>query len=629
MSQNTALAGLNIDSPLAIPEALNFKPPTWPPQKDFPVVIDANNQVISRYADSIWDLTPWGKKITKINFGDGPLRRDDPGITPQNSDVYRQIVAWWLYGPKCVHKASGIKQRFEVLRPLFIICSQQQIVATDLIRHPHIISLIAKKIAPSIINHTIALLHDIWEQREAVGFFLLDADNLRKIAGSLPPHHTSQTAYIPPRIWLYQLNRLQTCLEDFNNHRDKIEECFKFCLDAHVTNAGSLTQACSESLPSNRRPFHRCKRLNGIRTGAQFHGPFSKTAEKFGIHELLKRWLTDPDDDGGSALATYFSFIGYVGTAYILNFSLMRVAEGMSLRSDCLIIEHDELTDEDIYILKGATTKTVDDDDARWIASPSVKVAIEAMSTIAKLRIITASANKKVPTTSEDIKNPYLLLRPYEPWKRKSDYLSQPLTVRPVIPSYSLMARKYPKLFNIESLRITAADLDAALLITPTLNPKLFDIGKVWPLSWHQLRRTGAVNMTACGVTEASVQYQLKHATRAMTRYYGIGHYNVRVKFNESARSEYIRTTYEMIAREFESLQSSRFVSPHGEKRKEQIINSVNITDHKLLTAAAKAGRIAYREILPGVCTNPDPCPYGGIDHVSRCGEEMESRHVI
>ncbi|MDW3821666.1 hypothetical protein [Klebsiella quasipneumoniae] len=53
--------GLGIDSPLAIPDAPNYRPPCWPPQRDWPVIIDAAGQVVSRWGDAIWRLDPWAE----------------------------------------------------------------------------------------------------------------------------------------------------------------------------------------------------------------------------------------------------------------------------------------------------------------------------------------------------------------------------------------------------------------------------------------------------------------------------------------------------------------------------------------------------------------------------------------
>lgn len=636
MSALPKLVGLNIDSPLNSPKLGNFLPSSWPPPPDFPVVIDASGKVVSRYGDPIWVLTPWAGMALKLNFGDGAPKGKAAPISPANADVFRQVVAWWLWGPNAVQKVRTLRQRHENLRPLFVLCSKEQIVATDLSRFPRVIERLAATVSSSSGTGVVSMLHDLWEQRDEIGMVLLDLSGIKTLSASLAKHEKAQTPYIPPRIWMYQVNRLREFLDDFLAHRQQIEDCYRFCLGAYAHNAGSLALACQGKI-RHREPFKAAYAdFSGTRTGSKFYGSFAQTARRFGIDSLIDRWtgpkgssIFDPYASIQS-LSSYFSLVGKVGTAYLLNLSMMRIDEGWSLLSDCLSVERDDV-DEDIYILKGPTSKTSDDDDARWIASPSVVSAVEAMSTVSRLRMIAAEAHPRIPTTAEDLLNPRLVLRPYEPWSGNSGDIYQPLSVRPVPQSYGNVVGLNPKLFDEDQLRITQADLDAALLITPTLDPKRFSVGKVWPLAWHQLRRTGAVNMNASGVVgDASVQYQLKHTTRAMSRYYGQGYYHLRLRLNEKTRAEYIRAMYEVIAKEFSLLGSDRFISPYGDERKAQILRLVSEKDHKGLVASAMQGKLAYREHLLGGCANPAPCDKGGIDSVAPCaGNGNPCEHLM
>jgi hypothetical protein len=77
---------------------------------------------------------------------------------------------------------------------------------------------------------------------------------------------------------------------------------------------------------------------------------------------------------------------------------------------------------------------------------------------------------------------------------------------------------------------------------------------------------------------------------------------------------------YEVIGREMQAMASSRFVSPHGKKRKEEILKLINPSDFKKAVELAKNGGVACRQIALGACMNVQPCPYGGIDSVAHCG---------
>ncbi|HDS1696894.1 MULTISPECIES: site-specific integrase [Pseudomonas] len=412
--------------------------------------------------------------------------------------------------------------------------------------------------------------------------------------------------------------RLRLALDEFLRHKEAITACYNYCLELYSAASGSLAKACQNPPIEKDAPLTRKYRPVNTPANSQEYMIFTDVAKKFGIYDLLDEWIGHKQGIG--VFSQYFAFITTVGTAYIVNFTMMRIDETHSLRTDCFSSETDPSTNEKIYIIKGETTKTLQDDDARWITSPSVAVAVEAMTIVAHLKTIAAKANPDVSLTEEDVTNPYLILRPYEPWRKQSRNISQPTKIRPAPKNYSTAVGKMKKLFNPKELEITPDDFEVARRITPDINPETFRIGEPWPLAWHQLRRTGAVNMLASGlVTDASLQYQLKHVSRTMTRYYASGYYSASFKLNGEARSEYIREMYVNAAREISSLRSERFVSPHGEKRKKQLFNLIAVKDHTELVRAAKQGNLPYRATILGGCANPAPCSYGGIDCIVHC----------
>lgn len=617
---NLAQLGLQIDSPLSVPSAANFRPLNWPPAHDWPVVFNEKGEIVCRWGCPVWPLYPWAKQALSLNFGDGPINHGD-SIDPANANLLRQITGWWIWGPNGVQAAGTLYNKFTLIRQVFVMCSKEGILASDLMRFPAVADRLPGVLAPSRAAGVIAILHDLYDQRDKFGFILLDRTGLSRLEAAIPDHESKQTPYIPPRIWTYQVTRLRSCLDDFLAHREQVEACYRFCLDVYSTNYGSLAKALTVEPINSRVPFQTPSNKNaGAKSGAKFHGPFKQTAKRFGIDELLARWVGAPSE-GDSAkgirlLSAYMSLISLTGLAYLLNYSLMRIEEAWDLRQDCLDIERDEKFG-DIYLLHGVTTKTMDDSNARWPTSPSVKVAIEAMTCITRLRLICAEAHPDINLTQEDIDNPYLINKVFAPWTSRN---LKKRELRPFYGGYAdSLTAVYPLLFDVDTLRITEQDLQLARYITPTLDPERFAVGKPWPFAWHQLRRTGAVNMQASGlVSDATLQLLLKHVTRTMTLYYGQNH--TRLKLNNDARTQYVRTMYEVLGKELARLTTERFVSPHGDRRKTEIVRLITQKDAKALTAAAKRGAIACREIILGYCMNREPCAYGGIDSIAHCG---------
>ncbi|GAF67954.1 unnamed protein product, partial [marine sediment metagenome] len=177
-----------------------------------------------------------------------------------------------------------------------------------------------------------------------------------------------------------------------------------------------------------------------------------------------------------------------------------------------------------------------------------------------------------------------------------------------------------PRLFDPEQMKITEDDLVIARMFTPNLDKGgKFKVGEIWPLAYHQLRRTGGINMFASGVlSDSSIQVIMKHLTILQTRYYGQNY--SRMRFSEDFESQVVAARYEVMARQIETLVSERYLSPLGEERKHEIIvRLIGNRDFKALVKAGRNGEVSFRETRLGGCTKDGHCDYGGIESVVRC----------
>lgn len=609
------LPGLNIDAPTTTPDAPNFKPNRWPPPADFPVVIDENQNVVSRYGDVRWDLTPWAGTTLTMFFGDGPGLGSR--VSPENAALLRQVVAWWLWGVSRMRSPRALVAKFETLKPLFVACTNNNILASDLYRFPRVIKALPNFYG-SKGERLINYLTELNYAKDVLGFTILDAKGLVLLSQCLPDREEAQTAYIPTRIWSYQVTRLRECIDDYISNKENLEACYKFCLDAVAANAGGNLADAFGGLGVNT-PFNGARPKGARACGKVYYGSFRETAERYKVDWLLDKWCNTENKFTPGTLSSFFNLVSIAGLAYTLNFTLMRIDEGAKLRADCYEVERDEFGD-DIHLIKGVTTKTVQDGNARWIVSPTVQPVIAAMIQIAHLRLIPALANPYTQLSDEDISNPLLQSFTFEPWSSNRSIKNSTKKYKKQR-TYADIWHTWPKLFDANAMTITEADFELANRMTFGLDPEKFAIGKVWPIAWHQLRRTGAVNMLASGlVTEASLQYQLKHASRAMSQYYGKNFYRLKEPLNDEAKGYYLREMYQTMVREFTDLQSDQYLSPHGQKRKEQLLEEISEKDHQQLISAAKSGRISYRQTFLGGCAKSGPpCPLGGISNISAC----------
>lgn len=595
----------------------SFRPPSWPPPRDWIVSEDRDGTTLSRWGDATWDVSSLAGSSMSLDFGDGPRRGGNQGqpIDSANADLLRLMITWRRWGVKGVQSANGLKAIFLAVRRVVSVCSNNGIQASSLSRYPKVVDKLIDTIPPSEFGITVLELHRLWEARELLSFTIMTPAEINKIAQASPGHETEQTAYIPPRIWSYQIDRLKECLDDYLAHRKDVEKCFHFCVDAYAKNYGSLEKAVT-TRSSHRLPFWTPIRPGkGSQSGCEYLGPFQDTARRFGIGGLLDKWVVPtPKGHDLRNLSAYLSLIEYAGIAFIINYSLQRVTEAASLRCDCLEWEYDEELGR-IPILCGETSKTDSDSDARWPTSPNVERAIEAMSSIARMRMRCAAANPAVATSQRDRENPYLFCGIYEPWGSTK---AKRYDKRIHLGSYlATLKRRFTRLFDPEQLRITPEDYRISTMFTPNLSRE-FEVGRIWPLAWHQLRRTTAVNMFASRlISDSSMQFLMKHISLSMPLYYGRGYTNLLL--NQEVEKTIIAAMYDTQASKIESAIGERFLSPLGALRKDALIHLLSEKDSKQLAKAARDGQIHCKETRVGYCLHRGACPHGGVESIARC----------
>lgn len=606
------------------PESVCYTLPSLPPPDDFPMMINSLGESVCRYGDSKWLIG--GKSI---NFGTDPgdLGPGGRSLTVANGELLKRCIVWFMYGERRGVSVITLANYHSTLKPIFAFCSSlaKPIVASNL---AHLFSTLdvalAQATRPGAAKAATYLLHELWHARDRLGFTILEPEQIAHLVSLIPEHERTQTQFIPPRVWSYQAGRMQLFLQDFLDHKAQFGAALNDVLNAYRTNFGSLSKArCTKS--SKRNPFRKevAKRVRGC----IYLGSFADLAEKHGIREVLRRWLFRPGkswgdlEQGGSLrlLSQYFNAVGLVGTAYLQCFSGMRISEAKSLRCNCLRVEHDPLLG-DIHILSGETTKTTQDDDARWLTAPTSALAVEAMSSIARWRTNIGVELGNALLSSEDRANPYLIQRPYEPWLGGGNRLSckmRPTDQRPGGYEISKYEQKVPNLFEHDAMRITAEDVTYVRRFNANADLELYGEGCIWQLSSHQYRRTAAVMMGASQVSLEAQQYQFKHLTRNQSGYYRTGFQNLRL--NRKFTHELVHTRYELVSVELGLLNGPEYVSPISPARKDEILRFHEVSSGDEIQNAIKKGHLAVKQTLFGVCTRRDNCPYGGHDNIAHC----------
>jgi hypothetical protein len=598
---------VSTDKPV-FPTSRSYRPPSWPPPRDWVCIEDADGSPVSRWGDPFWDLSPWsGCCNSLINFGDGPkLHSRSVEIDSQNADLFRMAITWRIWGFRGIRAVNSIILTCSTLRPIFAICSRSGILASDLSRYPRVVDKLSEELVPTLFDKLISELNTLLNGRDFVGFTILDSMGIARLKASKPNYIHKQTEYIPPRIWQYQVMRLKEFLDDYLSHQQQIEDFFSFCINAYRESNIDGRFRKKGSRISHDLPFSGHNPL---------YGTFLESAEQFGIKDILEKWVGTNLKKGIRFISMYLTMASYVGLAYILNFTLARVGEGMSLRFNCL-----KWDDDDIYggvpLIEGKTTKTSRNDNALWVTSPSVEDAITVMQSVANLRSPSTSAKNQEH-------NIFLINFSQDPWQRKG----KNLLVRPKNEDFYTFVSNHPLLFEKNQLLITEEDFKIALAATPTINQKKFQIGKPWSFSWHQLRRTGAVNMFSSGdISDASIRLQLKHLSPVMTQYYGRGH--TTLNLSEKVKNLIVNAQYEAMGKMFAEAHSDRFISPFGPEHKEKLIpgydgnepiNLIGEDKAAQYQKAARAHKINFRITAVGACMKNGRCDGDGFSALSDC----------
>ena len=590
-----------------LPSKRSYRPPRWPPPRDWVCIEDANGNPVSRWGDPIWDLSPWANKSISLNFGDGPMiLKTSSKIDTANADLFRLAMTWRIWGYRSPRAVTSVINIFKTLKPIFSVCSNNGILASELSRYPRVIEKLIEELAPSTFNKVINELHNLLSAEQFLGFTILDRVGIAQLKASDPGHMNKQTEYIPPRIYRYQIKRLKDFIDDFLIHQKKLEQCYRFCMNAYSESANEERKRKMGSDYCFHLPFSGDKPI---------YGTFLEIAEQFGINDLLQKWVGLDPKLGIRLLTKYLNLTSYVGLAYILNFTLARISEGMSLRFNCF-----KWHDDDVYgqvaLIEGETTKTIHNQKALWVTSPSVEKAIIVMQSAVKMR-------SKPFSPKKDMSNTFLINLYQEPWMVKG----KNLLVRPTNFDFSTLLSHYPLLFETTQTSITEDDFKIAIATNPTLDQNIFQIGKPWRFSWHQLRRTGAVNMFSSGeISDASIQLQLKHLSPLMTQYYGRGH--TALALNEDVKSLIVNAQYEAMGKNLVEANSDRFISPFGPEHKERLLSDFSSSKPVNLLAvdkvlqyekAARAQKINFRVTAVGACMKNGRCDGDGFSALGDC----------
>jgi len=595
--------------------AKNYELTQFPPPDDFPVCIDPEGTVLARFGDDRWPMTYWCGRICAFNFGQLSTTKAKSWSSEQESLRFRCIMAFMMWcSPESI-KPSTLFTRYGALKKVFLVCRDLGVSVADIHKFPELVDKLIVACSTKV-HHLVKALRLIYDHRDTLGFMILDLKQIADLHVALSNIKSNQTPYIPSRISNLHLERSIELMDDYLAHSRKFERLFEEAWEGYLFNNDAPT-AWGDLIRLNSPYSKRSATLSYL----IYHGTFASSARKHGVEDILKKWMCGPGKTFESlkigVLSRFFGAIALVGATCIASLSAMRKEEINNLRSDCFITENTD--DGPAYFLQGRSTKTIQDSEALWVTCQDTEKVVKAMASVSRVRMKCAVA-RGIKHDPSELKNPYLIMRAYEPWGgHYSEDGSDATGIRRAMAAATI-EQQCPNFFPLGSTIITEEDFDEAVKINPGLDVERFAVGEPWSFAFHQFRRTLMVNSHMSGlVSPQSMQYQLKHLYQSMSMYYGRNGSHLAV--SQKVAEEYVSNFYESMARNAVELKSPDFVSLISPLHKERVTSFMEMKNLKQLVGMAKKGLFSIKETIMGICLNSEHCEFGSADYVLGCDQ--------
>lgn len=307
--------------------------------------------------------------------------------------------------------------------------------------------------------------------------------------------NSKQYAPLPTRIYAELINNLREEVEDIETHADR--------LLLTIQEARQLYHAAKKSQPSNNADF----------------GP--ELIERNGLTLFFKRRELDP---GLRGLPSAVNEIFLICKTLIHVFSGMRSEEAHTLPFHCMVTEKAE-HGRTHCLIAGITTKL---EGSRRRCTKWVTTENEGFRAIRLAQRFASAIYDGIgitPSLSEQSRDdtPLFPSTSYVPWMINR----RGITVGKITLSGLHFSRCRPSFISRLFPCIEDIDIEELEEIDPFRSWREepdFAVGKHWPLTTHQLRRSLALYANASGLVRIStLRRQLQHLTHEMSLYYGRG----------------------------------------------------------------------------------------------------------
>jgi len=479
---------------------LDNKGAPLPPPRDFVISRNKSGDVVSRYSDDIWDLTPYNltNRTCRLYF----LIKNAEGLSTDHLSQMKWLLFCLMYIiPKAISTSSA-SDFFKIIRKIAVYCHQNKVPrVTDVLVHYKELKKFIHHTELSV-GDTITLLRMIKHLSKTsplvTGISVTNDERIRELSSIAQRNFTTriaQTLPIPSRIYLKRLEQLSSFLADFKEHKSELISLYRAC--ASDPDYG-LAKRCQTNVM--RGSSGRRSRVTG-----EACLPFLPNFKEAISDHCLTKFASKHGFHSRQTFSAFLTRVRYVCKHQIHLFSGMRHEEVRNLLHGCLTCE--SMSWGKTFFLVGITTKMPKSRKlTKWVTCDAVKPAIEISEAITE---VVAEQIGAAPESCS-------LFIPHSLLKRKDKKIEPTDCIGFYINKY-----------NPDSVIIEQSDIIELDRIIIDLNwnkyPEI-EVGKLWQFSFHQYRRSLAVYGSNSGIVElTSLKYQLKQITDSMTMYYCSG----------------------------------------------------------------------------------------------------------
>lgn len=582
------------------------------PAHDFVLCRDEFGNATAVYGDAVWDFNPYrlsAKKINRINFG---AVFDEDRVEQQALiDEAKYLLYCLIYfaggGRLGKLSAATLYQYWGVLRIAMQFCldqKQKPLVGALSLRQlftvpVYLAALIREKtFKHKTLSGILQSLARVGEER--LGYLVVNPNNF-----DLKREDSNQHPVIPTRIYLNLINIAGNLLDQLFEGVGRFEGFIGCFADEHYGVANSRQKSLGVRGKANLRP-DMVQALNNHDLTSVFFGEFACPYKRTLQAALLK--------------------MQYVVKTVIHLYTGMRDQEVMRMQYNCLsaqIVRQAVVDDrglerdkpQTVSVLSTTTKFAGYKKEGAWFAPGEVVKAIEVAQAICRglAKLYQIELDERCP----------LFLNPTIVGSTRN---SAEVGVAD-------FAGKRVETSALRAISIQPEDLQELAQSDPTRdfdNEPAFTVGRPWPLTSHQFRRSLAFYGSSSGfLSLPTLRTQFKHMTIEMSRYYSNNHDNLRTIFgyydeqkqdfvlpNNHFAFEYqmalpISVVNQLVA-DLMLNEEPLFggTGSYMEKQKERVqAGEIQIEDLRSDTERrVKSGAISYRPTLLGGCTKVGRC---------------------